>query len=125
MSVQLCRIKQDKVMTKADVMEAATNRKRKSNDDDTDSDSELDDEYGANVTTNPAVVKALKQISDLKHLNVCGIDLGMRNIASTVRRTWHGTAPDNYEIHESNILHKSKDYHFNAGKHIYYVFISH
>ncbi|KAJ6639900.1 hypothetical protein Bhyg_12647, partial [Pseudolycoriella hygida] len=50
-------------------------------------------------------------------LNVCGVDLGMRNIASTVRRTWHQITPETYEIHESNILHKSKDYHYNAGFH--------
>ncbi|KAJ6642464.1 hypothetical protein Bhyg_07415 [Pseudolycoriella hygida] len=41
----------------------------------------------------------------------------MRNIASTVRRTWHQITPETYEIHESNILHKSKDYHYNAGFH--------
>ncbi|KAJ6633782.1 hypothetical protein Bhyg_17869, partial [Pseudolycoriella hygida] len=48
-------------------------------------------------------------------LNVCGVDLGMRNIASTVRRTRHQITPETYEMHESNILHKSKDYHYNAG----------
>lgn len=114
-SVQLCRIKPNRMMTKADVMEEAKNRKRKINDDSDsesdDSDEDDDGDSGKNQCK-PALVNALKQHHDLKHLSVCGVDLGVRNIASTVRRTWDGTV-----VRESNVLHKSRDYHYNAGFH--------
>lgn len=60
--------------------------------------------------TEPKIVKQLK-LTDLNDLSVCGVDLGIRNIAATVRHTWHSS-----EMHESNVLHKSKDYHYKAGK---------
>lgn len=67
--------------------------------------------------TDPAIVAALNKITNLEDLSVSGVDLGIRNIAATVIRTWHKSTTG-YEVHESNILHKSKDYHHKAGKHV-------
>lgn len=57
----------------------------------------------------------MRSVSSLEDVTVSGVDLGIRNVAATVLRTWNNTG----EINESNVLHKSKDYHYNAGKHIY------
>lgn len=50
----------------------------------------------------------------MEDVSVSGVDLGIRNVAATVLRTWHKAG----DIHESNVLHKSKDYHYKAGKHV-------
>ncbi|KAJ6634610.1 hypothetical protein Bhyg_13185, partial [Pseudolycoriella hygida] len=58
------------------------------------------------TVVDPAIVQKLQRIN-LENVSVSGVDLGIRNLAATITRTW-----DNSEIHESNVLHKSKDFHF-------------
>ncbi|KAJ6640569.1 hypothetical protein Bhyg_05498 [Pseudolycoriella hygida] len=60
------------------------------------------------TVVDPAIVQKLQRIN-LENVNVSGVDLGIRNLAATITRTW-----DNPEIHESNVLHKSKDFHYRA-----------
>ena len=69
----------------------------------------------SSTRTDPAIVNALKKIENLEDLSVSGVDLGIRNVAATVIRTWERTS-NSYKLNESNVLHKSKDYHYKAGK---------
>lgn len=54
--------------------------------------------------------------TNLEDISVSGVDLGIRNVAATVIRTWN-KQNDSIVTHESNVLHKSKDYHYKAGFH--------
>lgn len=65
------------------------------------------------------VVKLQKRQTNLQNVSISSVDLGIRNLAATVIRTWK-----NSEVHESNVLHKSKDYHYKTGKqHMKYIYI--
>lgn len=67
--------------------------------------------------TDPEIVQFLESCSNegLKNICVSGVDLGIRNVAAAVIRTWNKEA-ESLHTHESNVVHKSKDYHYKAGK---------
>lgn len=59
----------------------------------------------------PAIIDKLTNIATtLDNVSISAVDLGIRNLAATVIRTWKDS-----KIQESNVLHKSKDYHYKAG----------